>query len=79
LRHNKVCRDAIRHDSHLGPLTQKSLVLQVSDGKNSNLIKALRGQQPFDGTDPPQMPDGFDSVPDSQIDQNEQWIDAGCP
>jgi hypothetical protein len=54
-------------------------VLIVGDGKNSNLIKALRGEPPFDGTYAPQMPDGYPPVPDNKIDQISQWIDAGCP
>ena len=58
---------------------QEKQVLIVGDGANSNLIKALRGQPPFDGTYAPQMPDGYPPVPDAQIDQIEQWIDAGCP
>ena len=54
-------------------------MLVVGDGKNSNLIKALRGQPPFDGTYAPRMPDGYPPVPDDKIDQIERWIDAGCP
>jgi hypothetical protein len=54
-------------------------VLVVGDGKSSNLIKALRGQPPFDGTYAPRMPEGYDSIPDDQIDRIEKWIDAGCP
>jgi hypothetical protein len=54
-------------------------VLIVGDGPNSNLIKALRGQPPFDGTYAPQMPDGYPPVPGTQIQQISDWIDAGCP
>ena len=58
---------------------QEKQVLVVGDGKASNLIKALRGQAPFDGEYAPRMPDGYPPVPDDKIDQIEQWIDAGCP
>jgi hypothetical protein len=54
-------------------------VLALGDGKNSNLIKALRGQAPFNGTYAPRMPDGYPPVPADQIGRIEQWIDAGCP
>lgn len=54
-------------------------VLVVGDGPGSNLIKALRGQPPFDGTYAPQMPEGYPPVPADKIDQIEQWINAGCP
>jgi hypothetical protein len=54
-------------------------VLVVGDGPNSNLIKALRGQPPFDGTYAPRMPDGYPPVPDDKIDQISDWITAGCP
>ena len=54
-------------------------VLVVGDGKASSLIKALRGEPPFDGTYAPQMPDGYPPVPDDKINQIEQWITAGCP
>jgi len=53
-------------------------VLVVGDGENSNLIKALRGNPPFDGTYAPQMPDGYPPVPSDKIDQISQWIDHGC-
>ena len=53
-------------------------VLIVGDGKNSNLIKALRGQPPFDGTYAPQMPEGYPVVPPAKIDQISDWIDTGC-
>jgi hypothetical protein len=54
-------------------------VLIVGDGINSNLIKALRGQPPFDGTYAARMPDGYNPLPDDIIDQISNWIDAGCP
>jgi hypothetical protein len=53
-------------------------VLVVGDGQASNLIKALRGQTPFDGTYAPQMPDGYPALSNDTINQISDWIDAGC-
>ena len=53
-------------------------VLIVGDGTNSNLIKALRGQTPFDGTYANRMPDGYPFLDDDTIDQISAWIDGGC-
>ncbi len=53
------------------------LVLGKAD--DSNLIKALRGQAPFDGSELPRMPVGLDPVPDKQIEVIRQWINDGCP
>jgi hypothetical protein len=54
-------------------------LLVVGDSANSNLVKALKGLPPFDGTFAPQMPVGYDPVPDPQIQQIAAWIDANCP
>jgi hypothetical protein len=48
-------------------------------GKNSNLVKALKGEAPFDGTDFPQMPKGRPPVATEYIAFIEKWIDDGCP
>ena len=49
-------------------------------GARSGLIKGLKGEHPFDGSQfPPLMWGGGSRVPASQIAQIEQWIDAGCP
>ncbi|MFL5330278.1 MAG: hypothetical protein ACJ8C4_15365 [Gemmataceae bacterium] len=54
-------------------------LLVVGDSAASNLIKALKGLPPFDGTLAPQMPEGYSPVPDAQIQQIVSWIDAQCP
>jgi len=54
-------------------------LITLQDGANSNLIKALNGQEPFDGSQYSQMPDGFNPMPADQIAFIRQWIDDGCP
>jgi hypothetical protein len=54
-------------------------LLIVGQGSNSNLVKALSGGSPFDGSQYPQMPVGYDPVAAAQIDIIRQWIDDGCP
>lgn len=60
-------------------------LLIVGNGRDSNLVKALRGQFPF-GSDTGtadaifrRMPAGRDPVPPADIDAIEQWINDGCP
>lgn len=50
----------------------------VGNGASSNLVKALKGEVPFDGSEFPQMPVGG-RVPDEEIAFIERWIDDGCP
>src|SRR5213080_2645591 len=47
--------------------------------KDAGLLKALRGQAPFDGTHFPRMPMGRPPVSDPDIAYIEQWIADGCP
>jgi hypothetical protein len=55
-------------------------IITVGDGAGSNLVKALRGEEPFGTLDLPRMPaGGLDPVPAEQIAEIEQWIDDGCP
>jgi hypothetical protein len=55
-------------------------ILVKSDSGASNLIRALRGQAPFDGSEFERMPgDGPPFVTDEQIAPIAAWIDAGCP
>jgi tyrosinase len=53
----------------------------LSLGATSGLVRGLRGQFPFDGTQFPRMPWGagasFVAEPDIRL--IEQWIDDGCP
>jgi hypothetical protein len=60
-------------------------LLVVGSGRDSNLVKALRGQLPFGkdlgvpGASLARMPARRDPVPGADIDLIEQWIDDGCP
>jgi hypothetical protein len=49
------------------------------DADLSNLVLALQGKPPFDGSTYPQMPFGYPAVPAAQIDEIRNWITAGCP
>lgn len=55
-------------------------ILVKSNSAGSNLILALRGKAPFDGSQFPRMPaDGPPFLTDAQIGPIAAWIDAGCP
>jgi tyrosinase len=47
--------------------------------KTAGLLKALRGEWPFDGSHFPRMPKGRPPVADADIAYIEQWIGDGCP
>lgn len=47
--------------------------------ETSGLIKALRGEPPFDGGQFPQLLPGGEPVPDTDIAVIADWIDDGCP
>jgi tyrosinase len=47
--------------------------------KTAGLLKALRGESPFDGSHFPRMPMGRPPVADAGIAYIEQWIADGCP
>lgn len=57
----------------------------VGNGADSNLVKALRAQDPFGadvgvaGASFRRMPAGRDPAPGPSIDIIAQWIDDGCP
>jgi tyrosinase len=55
--------------------------MQPSRGRGaaSGLIKGLKGQFPFDGTQFPRLPWGGKAVGASDILLIESWIDDGCP
>ena len=48
-------------------------------GAASGLIKGLKGQFPFDGSQFPPLPWGGKRVAESDIQLIEHWIDNGCP
>jgi tyrosinase len=49
-----------------------------SRSARSGLIRGLRGQPPFDGTQYPRLPWGGQIVPEEEIDFIADWIDDGC-
>lgn len=51
----------------------------VGKPADSGLVKAIRGASPFDGRPYARMPQGRAAVPEAQIVEIEQWIEAGCP
>ena len=53
-------------------------ILKVGDGPDSNIIRALRGQSPFDGSTFPQMPPGGPYLDDATISAIEGWITDGA-
>jgi Common central domain of tyrosinase. len=48
-------------------------------GAQSGLIRGLRGQPPFDGSQYPPLPWGGQAVPEADISFISDWIDDGCP
>jgi tyrosinase len=48
-------------------------------GSASGLVRGLRGQFPFDGTQFPRLPWGGSVVAETDISFIEQWIDDGAP
>jgi hypothetical protein len=60
-------------------------LVTLGDGDGSNIVKALRGQQPFGadvgtpGASFRRMPAGRPPVPADQIAVIATWIDDGCP
>jgi hypothetical protein len=77
-KHGNFWRNKTR-DQFVGLTVLSKKLLVVGDSASSNLVKALRGLTPFDGTFAPRMPVGYNPVPDPQIKQIADWIDANCP
>jgi tyrosinase len=48
-------------------------------GAASGLVKGLKGESPFDGSQFPRLPWGGQAVSASDIQFIENWIDDGCP
>src|SRR3954471_21608570 len=48
-------------------------------GASSGLVRGLRGQPPFDGTQFPPLPWGGSRVAEPDITLISDWIDAGLP
>ena len=49
------------------------------DPVESNLMKALEGRPPFDGSLFRRMPDGYPPIAESQLAEIRTWITVGCP
>ena len=61
-------------------LGQKVIVTEGTDrGANSALIKALKGEPPFDDDGFGRMPLDGPYLADADIAFIQQWIDDGCP
>jgi tyrosinase len=56
-----------------------ALAPQPGRGAASGLVKGLKGQAPFDGTQFPKLPWGGTAVAYDDIAFIEKWIDDGCP
>ena len=54
-------------------------VIVVGKPEESAIIKALKGQEPFDGSQFPRMPLGGPYVNDDDIAFIARWISDGCP
>jgi hypothetical protein len=61
-----------------GDAIQGFPILQKGNGANSNIIKALSGTAPFDGSTFNQMPIGGPFLDLETIDAISAWIDAGA-
>jgi len=72
-------------EQFIGTMVFGQKLLIPGDGKDSNLVKALRGEAPF-GTDKGsaggtfrRMPAGRPAVKPQQIEVIQKWIDDDCP
>ena len=61
------------------PNGQTYQILVPGHSGESNIILALSGLPPFDGSVFPQMPAGGPYLTQAQIDELAAWIDKGCP
>jgi hypothetical protein len=87
--HHNFWRDVTRDEFVSLSVFGNALVAQREDGSfdaaGSNLIKALRGEPPFDGAGPsdpsrfPRMPAEHPPMPPEAIEYIYRWIEAGCP
>jgi anaerobic selenocysteine-containing dehydrogenase len=54
-------------------------LIELGDGNGSNLVKALRGESPFDGSSFRRMPAGMGPVSVGMISEIADWISTGAP
>ena len=76
--HGNFWRNKTRDQFVVHKVFGKALVV-IGDGNGSNLVKALRGEAPFDDSEFPRMPYNLPPVPDDQIEVIRRWIDDGAP
>jgi hypothetical protein len=63
-----------------GSIFGQYAILVVGNSAESNIIKALKGEAPFDGSVFQRMPgDGPPFFTDDQINEIAAWIDKDCP
>jgi photosystem II stability/assembly factor-like uncharacterized protein len=77
-RHGTFWRGLSRDEFVAHVVFGRPLVV-VGQGADSNLVKALKGVEPFDGSPLRRMPAGMPPVPAQSIAIIERWIDDGCP
>lgn len=77
--HGAFWRNVPLEDFISTPVAGETLLI-VGNGAESNLVKALKGQDPFgDDGSYSRMPTGLDATPPDEIAEIEQWINDGCP
>ncbi len=54
-------------------------ISEETRGLSSGLVKGLRGESPFDGSQFPPLPWGAGALSDDEIDFLIEWIDDDCP
>lgn len=64
---------------HISASVAASPAAQPGRGAASGLIKGLKGQAPFDGSQFPRLPWGGSPVSPADVAFIESWIDNGCP
>lgn len=69
----------VTRDQFVAEMVFEHPLIVVGQGGDSNLVKALKGIEPFDGSEFRRMPAGRPPVPADQIAFIERWIDDGCP
>ncbi|HEX8599271.1 MAG TPA: ferritin-like protein [Chloroflexia bacterium] len=91
--HHNFWRDVTRDEFVAMSVFGNALVARKEDGSfdaaGSNLIKALRGEPPFDAADPsgdlpdpsrfPRMPAEHPPMTPEAIEYIYRWVEAGCP
>jgi rubrerythrin len=87
--HHNFWRDCTRDEFVSKSIFGVPLIARTEDGRfdagSSNLIKALRGEAPFDGeregdfSHYPRMPAEHPPVPREGIAYIHRWIEQGCP